>query len=140
MGFSSEASRLALQQSNNNVSHSVHLIQEQPSLLNVTSTSQYKVKKEMLQQVFSAACYETFSPHIMHVSSGSSWVRIKALLICNGLYVSSSLHFASCALRFLILKTEILCLQCSALENLNECEAVSLKFHSCLNEFKNIFV
>jgi hypothetical protein len=140
MGFSNEASRLALQQSNNSVSHSVHLIQEQPSLLNVASTSQFKVKKEMLQQVFSAACYETFPPHIMHVTFGSSWYTLKALLICNEFYVSSSLHFASCALRFIILKTEILCLHCSALENLNECEAVSLKFNACLNEFRYIFV
>ncbi|PNF44037.1 hypothetical protein B7P43_G16238, partial [Cryptotermes secundus] len=58
MGFSSEAARLALQQSNNNVSHSVQLIQEQPSLLNMASTSKFRVKKEVLQQVFSAASHE----------------------------------------------------------------------------------
>lgn len=75
MGFSSEAARLALQQSNNNVSHSVQLIQEQPNLLNVASTSKFKVKKDVLQQVFSAACHEReykynetsfFSPHILN--------------------------------------------------------------------------
>jgi hypothetical protein len=59
MGFPSETSRLALQQSNNNVPRSVQLIQEHPDLLNVTSTSKFKVEKEVLQQVFSAACHET---------------------------------------------------------------------------------
>lgn len=80
MGFSSEAARLALQQSNNNVSHSVQLIQEQPSLLNMASTSKFRVKKEMLQQVFSAACHEreynynetSFFPYIMHIPFASS--------------------------------------------------------------------
>jgi len=51
MGYSSETARVALQQSNNNVSLSVQLIQEQPGLLNVACTSKFKVKKEMLQQV-----------------------------------------------------------------------------------------
>jgi hypothetical protein len=65
MGFPSEAARLALQQSNNDVSRSVQLIQEQPCLLNVASATKFKVQKEVLQQVLSAACYETFS-QIMH--------------------------------------------------------------------------
>jgi hypothetical protein len=52
MGYSSEVARVALQQSNNNVPLSVQLIQDQPSLLNVASTSKFKVKKEILQQVF----------------------------------------------------------------------------------------
>jgi hypothetical protein len=56
MGYSSEVARVALQQSNNNVSLSVQLIQDQPNLLSVASTSKFKVKKEMLQQV----CLETF--------------------------------------------------------------------------------
>lgn len=87
MGFSSEVARLALQKSNNNVSHSVQLIQEQPSLLNVASTSKFKVKKEVLQQVFSAACHEReykynetsaffhrfyIFLHILQISFGSS--------------------------------------------------------------------
>jgi hypothetical protein len=52
MGYSSETARMALQQSNNNVSLSVQLIQDQPGLLNVACTSKFKVKKEMLQQVW----------------------------------------------------------------------------------------
>jgi hypothetical protein len=51
MGYSSEVARVALQQSNNSVSLSVQLIQDQPSLLNVASTSKFKVKREMVQQV-----------------------------------------------------------------------------------------
>jgi UBA/TS-N domain. len=51
MGYSSETARVALQQSNNNVSLSVELIQEHPGLLNVACTSKFQVKKEMLQQV-----------------------------------------------------------------------------------------
>jgi hypothetical protein len=55
MGYSSEAARIALQQSNNNVSLSIQLIHEQPSLLNVASTSKFKIKKKVLQQVCSTA-------------------------------------------------------------------------------------
>lgn len=51
MGYSSEVARVALHQSNNSVSLSVQLIQDQPSLLNVASTSKFKVKREMVQQV-----------------------------------------------------------------------------------------
>ncbi|PSN45549.1 hypothetical protein C0J52_05786 [Blattella germanica] len=51
MGYSSDAARAALQQSNNNVSLSVQIIQEHPNLLNVASTSKFKITKDMLQQV-----------------------------------------------------------------------------------------
>ena len=51
MGYSSEAACKALQQSNNNVSLSVQIIQEHPSLLNLASTSKIKITKEMLDQV-----------------------------------------------------------------------------------------
>ena len=65
MGYSSETARVALQQSNNNVSLSVQLIQEQPWLLNVACTSKFKVKKEMLQQVW--FCSEEHKIwHILH--------------------------------------------------------------------------
>jgi hypothetical protein len=65
MGYSSETARVALQQSNNNASLSVQLIQEQPGLLNVACTSKFKVKKEILQQVW--FCSEEHKIwHILH--------------------------------------------------------------------------
>lgn len=65
MGYSSETARVALQQSNNNVSLSVQLIQEQPGLLNVACSSKFKVKNEILQQVW--FCSEEHKVwHILH--------------------------------------------------------------------------
>ncbi|KDR09755.1 NEDD8 ultimate buster 1 [Zootermopsis nevadensis] len=51
MGYSSEVARVALQESNNNVSLSIQLIQDQPNLLNVASTSKFRVERDILQQV-----------------------------------------------------------------------------------------
>jgi hypothetical protein len=56
---------MALQQSNNNVSLSVQLIQEQPGLLNVACTSKFKVKKGMLHQVWFCLEKRKFW-HILH--------------------------------------------------------------------------
>lgn len=85
MGFSSEAARLALQQSNNNVSHSVQLIQEQPSLLNVGSTSEFKVKKEVLQQVVAIG----FDPHMAKIAlqrhQGDVEKAVDELVMCDGI-------------------------------------------------------
>lgn len=66
----------------------------------------------------------TFPPYIMHIPFGSSWMPIKALLNCNGFYVSCSLYFPSSALCFFILTKEILSLHCSTSENLIEYEAM----------------
>ncbi|PNF44038.1 hypothetical protein B7P43_G16238 [Cryptotermes secundus] len=85
MGFSSEAARLALQQSNNNVSHSVQLIQEQPSLLNMASTSKFRVKKEVLQQVVAVGFDPRMAKIALQHHGGDVEKAVDELVMCGGI-------------------------------------------------------
>lgn len=84
MGYSSETARVALQQSNNNVSLSVHLIQEQPGLLNVACTSKFKVKKEMLHQVVAIGFDPRMAKIALQRHQGNVEKAVEELVKCEG--------------------------------------------------------
>ncbi|GFG28527.1 hypothetical protein Cfor_03640 [Coptotermes formosanus] len=88
MGYSSETARVALQQSNNNVSLSVQLIQEQPDLLNVACTSKFKVKKEMLQQVVAIGFDPRMAKLALQRHQGNVEKAVEELVICGGVIES----------------------------------------------------
>ncbi|KAJ4443419.1 hypothetical protein ANN_05087 [Periplaneta americana] len=84
MGYTSEIARSALQQSNNNVSLSVQLIQEQPSLLNVASTSKVKVQKDMLQQVAAIGFDPRMAKIALQRHKGDVSKAVEELVACGG--------------------------------------------------------
>lgn len=85
MGYSSEAARMALQQSNNNVSLSVQIIQEHPNLLNMASTSKFKIGKDILEQVISVG----FDPRMAKIAlkrhQGDVEKAVEELVACGGI-------------------------------------------------------